>query len=368
MKTRNILINTILILLFVPSMIFAQAGFDILGGGTEAFVDPGDIYSFEMTLINTGPETDDFLLSLTNEDVPEDWTTSFCIGGLCYTPAIREVTETIAPLAAQSVWVDFHTLAEGVGYVSLTIQSGNDPELETTLDFTLYAGDPPAVEVFITPVEEPVQVEAGGSILFDAEIRNNTEEVLQGNAWTEVVLSNETTFGPIVNANVTLQPGQELTFTNLELDVPVFAPPGDYTYVAKLGIFPGFVQAEDMFDFEVIVNEGAADNNEWQVYGWDDGPEFTSDKIPTEFKIYELYPNPFNSSLNISLSLPVASQVEIGIYNSLGQLVSNVKNGYFSGGSHNLTWNAEKISSGTYYLKVYSPSFGSLTRNIVYLK
>jgi photosystem II stability/assembly factor-like uncharacterized protein len=75
--------------------------------------------------------------------------------------------------------------------------------------------------------------------------------------------------------------------------------------------------------------------------------------IPISFSLKQNYPNPFNPTTSIEFSLPVASDVELVVYNILGQKVATLINSQRSAGNHSVLWNADdsngmKLSSGIY--------------------
>jgi len=95
--------------------------------------------------------------------------------------------------------------------------------------------------------------------------------------------------------------------------------------------------------------------------------------IPSEYYISQNYPNPFNPSTTIKYSLPVESDVNIYIYNSIGEVIEKLISKSQSSGNYEVTWNAQNYSSGIYYylFEVIS-SDGSKShremKKIVYLK
>ncbi len=79
--------------------------------------------------------------------------------------------------------------------------------------------------------------------------------------------------------------------------------------------------------------------------------------INAAFLLNQNYPNPFNPDTNISFSMDVANKVEINIYNSRGQLVRKLVDGFFSEGEHLVNWNGktdeQKMSpSGIYFYRM----------------
>mgnify|MGYP001495064561 CR=1 FL=1 len=73
---------------------------------------------------------------------------------------------------------------------------------------------------------------------------------------------------------------------------------------------------------------------------------------PVEFSLSKNYPNPFNPSTNIQFNVPVKSNVELIVYNTLGQQVAKVVSQEVSAGSHTVNFNAAGLSSGVYIYKL----------------
>jgi PKD repeat protein len=93
---------------------------------------------------------------------------------------------------------------------------------------------------------------------------------------------------------------------------------------------------------------------------------------PDDFGLGQNYPNPFNPMTEISFKLPEAADVEVDIYNLLGQHVATLASGVFQAGEHTLTWNGKDsngrpVSSGIY---LYRLEAGHLvdTKKMVLLK
>jgi hypothetical protein len=94
--------------------------------------------------------------------------------------------------------------------------------------------------------------------------------------------------------------------------------------------------------------------------------------LPTSFALAQNYPNPFNPSTEISYSLPVPSQVELSIYNVLGQRVNTLVNGEMPAGDHTVTWDGRNssggsVSSGVYFYRIQATNFVE-TKKMMMLK
>ncbi len=76
------------------------------------------------------------------------------------------------------------------------------------------------------------------------------------------------------------------------------------------------------------------------------------DEIPTRFAMRQNYPNPFNPETTISYSLPVDAEVQIEIYNTLGEQVFKETQNSQPPGNYNIKFNARNLSSGVYFCKI----------------
>lgn len=95
----------------------------------------------------------------------------------------------------------------------------------------------------------------------------------------------------------------------------------------------------DRFDFFVIGDLMAVSNEE-EFYG------------PEAFKLDQNYPNPFNPSTQINFTIPVSGDVELTIFNLLGQKVNTLVNTKMNAGSHSVTFDASNLASGIYLYRL----------------
>ena len=77
---------------------------------------------------------------------------------------------------------------------------------------------------------------------------------------------------------------------------------------------------------------------------------------PEEFALSSAYPNPFNPSTSLDLSLNNDGHVSVKVYNVLGQLTATLVNGNMNAGYHTLTWDASNMASGMYFVRVEAGS------------
>ncbi|MBZ0263840.1 T9SS type A sorting domain-containing protein, partial [bacterium] len=73
--------------------------------------------------------------------------------------------------------------------------------------------------------------------------------------------------------------------------------------------------------------------------------------LPVEFVVSPAFPNPFNPSTSLEFGLPAAGLVDIRVVNVLGvEVFENIS--HFSAGYHTFKWDAGKLPSGVYFVKI----------------
>lgn len=83
---------------------------------------------------------------------------------------------------------------------------------------------------------------------------------------------------------------------------------------------------------------------------------------PTEYMLQQNYPNPFNPSTTIQFSLPKSSQISLAVYNSLGELVELLLDGYLVNGVYRVQWQAGDLPSGVYFYTLRSGNFRQMKK------
>jgi len=90
-----------------------------------------------------------------------------------------------------------------------------------------------------------------------------------------------------------------------------------------------------------------------QTVEWDAGTAIGNDRyVPYGFALEQNYPNPFNPTTSISFNIPENFDVSVDVYDLGGAKVATVYNGYMEAGSHNMTFDASDLASGTYLYKL----------------
>jgi len=91
--------------------------------------------------------------------------------------------------------------------------------------------------------------------------------------------------------------------------------------------------------------------------------------IPEKFQLYQNYPNPFNAQTKIRFALPKSGQINLKVYNILGQQIAELINEEKQAGYYELVFDGSKynLSSGVLFVRFESKEFNQ-TIKILYLK
>jgi hypothetical protein len=82
---------------------------------------------------------------------------------------------------------------------------------------------------------------------------------------------------------------------------------------------------------------------------------------------FTVYPNPFNTSTNITFTLAREEKVKIGLYSLEGKLIKDIENKYYSKGINMVTVNADELKAGIYFIKLDSGN-NSLFEKVVVIR
>lgn len=89
--------------------------------------------------------------------------------------------------------------------------------------------------------------------------------------------------------------------------------------------------------------------------------------LTNRFALTDAYPNPFNPTTNIRFSLRESGEINLAVYDIVGRRVKTLAAGTFAAGSHDVTFNAGNLPSGTYLYRLQTLS-GPVTGTLVLLK
>ena len=116
-------------------------------------------------------------------------------------------------------------------------------------------------------------------------------------------------------------------------------------------------EGEEIFtskgDFEVV--DVIVANSEGQM-------DVSVNDIPTVFSLGAAYPNPFNPSTNLKYLVAEDGNVSIAVYNLQGRLIKELINDFKSIGSYEITWDANNVPSGVYFVRMSINGFSSMQK------
>jgi hypothetical protein len=86
--------------------------------------------------------------------------------------------------------------------------------------------------------------------------------------------------------------------------------------------------------------------------------------LPEQAELWA-FPNPFNNATRVMIQVPSARTAAISLYNALGQRVELIYQGGLQPGLHNFIWDAQRASSGVYFVRMDSPDAAISSRLIL---
>ncbi len=87
-----------------------------------------------------------------------------------------------------------------------------------------------------------------------------------------------------------------------------------------------------------------------------------------EYQLNQNYPNPFNPTTTIGFQLIQSGNVDLGIFNTLGERIATLAAGYRNAGYHEVEWNATNYAGGVYFYRLATDGGFSETHKMILLK
>ncbi len=225
----------------------------------------------------------------------------------------------------------------------LTYRSEDFPIGTYTMDVKITSNDPVNPQVIV-----PVTLKINENVI-PVELTSFTAEVQKTGVLLSWVTATETNnSGFAIERKSTNSSWEQIGFVNgkgntteksyyqyLDANLTV----GKYTYRLKQIDYNGNFEYSTVADAEVVT--------------------------PNEFVLEQNYPNPFNPNTFITYTLPEKVDVNLSIYNSLGEHIVTLVSGVQEAGIYKVEFNANGYSSGTY---IYRLTANGKNGNIVQSK
>jgi hypothetical protein len=136
-----------------------------------------------------------------------------------------------------------------------------------------------------------------------------------------------------------------------------------------IGTFPRIYAIIDADDDLTEIHEN--NNKSWNILqksGVSAIAENDEVVLPNVFQLDQNYPNPFNPTTVISYRLSAVSNVELSVYNVLGQRVVILVSEKQLAGSYQVQWDASSFASGVYYYRLSTDAGFVQTKKLVLLR
>jgi hypothetical protein len=148
---------------------------------------------------------------------------------------------------------------------------------------------------------------------------------------------------------------------------------GNEESISSIGIpLTAWINSPDLIPGEVYlwrvdaINDAGVTTGELWSFITEGGSEARDAILPRAFTVSQAFPNPFNSNVNVTLSLPQSGRTRVTVYDVIGREVFLLADQLFTQGEHRLTWNAVGNSAGSYLIKCDCNGL-TLTQKVVYL-
>ncbi len=113
---------------------------------------------------------------------------------------------------------------------------------------------------------------------------------------------------------------------------------GDYTFRADAVYQQGIVTGEDL------------------EFYWDgNAADVIEDNLPDVWSVATPYPNPFNPSTMLTVEMASVAELNVEVFNILGQRVATLAAGRYESGAHKLHFDAKGLTSGIYFIRTEVP-------------
>ena len=132
-----------------------------------------------------------------------------------------------------------------------------------------------------------------------------------------------------------------------------------------------YIPAENLyFDIQITAYTGGQTGGgfAWTRTCVEMGDDDLSNEMlaPSSFNLNS-YPNPFNPSTTISITLDQMMELNLDIYNLNGHLVESLYSGYLNEGTHRMSWEPKLNPAGVYLARAISGSDIQTTK-LIYIK
>jgi Secretion system C-terminal sorting domain/Kelch motif len=233
----------------------------------------------------------------------------------------------------------------------------------------------PGIQITLTTDSDPLPVIAGDNFFYDLSIVFNIPSVRTTRIVSQAILPSGFLYGPIFQVFIPAAPGTTIDVANMVQSVPPGATPGTYEFIIRANTVDGDFIGVDSVELTVSAPapDAAGGFTAWIPSGVDRLTQsfekpVNEVELPNQFSLSQPYPNPFNPTTTISVSLPSAAELSVVVFNALGQQVAELTSGRMSAGTHQFTLDGSYLASGIYFVHASVPGELNAVQKIVLMK
>jgi Secretion system C-terminal sorting domain len=89
---------------------------------------------------------------------------------------------------------------------------------------------------------------------------------------------------------------------------------------------------------------------------------------PSEFTLASVYPNPFNATTTVNISLPAPTRITVDVINIHGQVVGTVHSGFTQAGQQTMSWSADGFASGVYFVRAVADGHQAQMKKVLLVR
>jgi hypothetical protein len=151
------------------------------------------------------------------------------------------------------------------------------------------------------------------------------------------------------------------------------AGPADVSFVIANGPVTIPAYSTHQLAFALVAGDDSIrlfQHADWAIGRWEnikilDIEHEKSTQIPLSYGLFQNYPNPFNATTMIDYELPKTGDVELSVYNVLGEKVVTLVSEQQSAGRYSVEWDASGIGSGIYYYELKTDGYRNVKKMVL---
>lgn len=121
-----------------------------------------------------------------------------------------------------------------------------------------------------------------------------------------------------------------------------------------------------LYDTLLVYHNDPSVPNPWPLPIRDEGtPIHGEAPLPLDFALHPAFPNPFNPRTTISFDLPTDQFVSLTVSDLQGRKVADLLSERLAAGTHQFTWNAAGMASGTYFATLRAGKWSEHTKLVL---